>query len=87
MILCATDDDKVELLEPPEASLPGDKVKCKSFDGTSIKEINRKNKIFEQVQVDLRTNSDRIATYRGQPLEVEGKGFIRVQSLKDATIK
>ena len=87
MILCAANEDKVELLEPPEASLPGDRVKCTSFDGEPVKEINRKNKIFEQVQVDLRTNSDCFATYKGHLLQVEGKGFIKVQSLKDASIK
>jgi hypothetical protein len=36
----------------------------------------KKNNIFEMIKPDLKTNENFIATYKGEPIEVAGKGVV-----------
>lgn len=87
MVMCASTPEKVEILVPPENSVPGDRVVCQGFPGDPDPQLNPKKKIFEEVAPDLKTNDERIATYKGVPLEIPGKGFFRSDSLKNVQIK
>ena len=87
MVLCASTPEKVELLVVPESAQIGDRVTVEGFEGQPAAECNTKNKIFDMVQVDLKTNDDLLATYKGTALEIKGKGVIKSPSLKGVPIK
>jgi aminoacyl tRNA synthase complex-interacting multifunctional protein 1 len=88
MVLCATESNTTELLMPPTGACTGDRI---TVDGYCVDdepvEINKKNKIFEKVMIDLRTDENAIATYKQKPLTILGKGFVHCKSLKNAGIK
>lgn len=50
-------------------------------------QMNPKKKIFEQIQPDLNTNAEKVATYKGAPFKVEGKGVVTAPSMKNSGIK
>ncbi|KPP61474.1 hypothetical protein Z043_120425 [Scleropages formosus] len=79
MVMCASTPDKVEILDPPPGAAPGDRVTVQGFPGEPDKELNPKKKVWEQVQPDLRTNDQRVATYKGVAFEVAGKGVCKAQ--------
>ncbi|KAM3623415.1 uncharacterized protein V6R79_010808 [Siganus canaliculatus] len=87
MILCASSPCKVEILDPPSGAAPGDRITFRGFPGEPDKELNPKKKAWEQIQPHLRTDSERIATYKGAAFEVMGKGVCKAQSLSDTEIK
>ncbi|CAH0384858.1 unnamed protein product [Bemisia tabaci] len=86
MLLCANADNKIEVLEPPIGSRPGDRVTVAGYNGTADEVLNPKLKIFEKVSPDLRVNEDGVACYKGTPLEVLGKGFIKTETLRNVSI-
>lgn len=49
--------------------------------------LNPKKKVWETLKPDLRTNGDRVATWKGAPLKIEGKGQIIAPSLPDVQIQ
>jgi aminoacyl tRNA synthase complex-interacting multifunctional protein 1 len=49
--------------------------------------LNPKKKIFETVAPDLKTNSERVATYKGAVFNVPGKGVVTTPSLVGVSIK
>lgn len=63
MVLCASDADKVEFVNPPAGSKPGDKIFFEGFDGTPEKQLNPKKKIFETIQPRFSTNENFEITY------------------------
>jgi methionyl-tRNA synthetase len=71
MVLAANSDDKtkVELVDPPASSTPGTPIKAAGFDGTPDDELNPKQKVFDTVKPDLRSNGERVACYKGTPLK------------------
>ncbi|KAM7156546.1 aminoacyl tRNA synthase complex-interacting multifunctional protein 1 isoform 1-T1 [Molossus nigricans] len=87
MVMCASSPEKVEILAPPTGSVPGDRVTFDAFPGEPDKELNPKKKIWEQIQPDLYTNAECVATYRGAPFEVKGKGVCRAQTMTNSGIK
>lgn len=88
MVMCASSPDKVEIMAPPEGSVPGDLISCDGFTrNPDLPFMNPKKKIFETVAPDLRVGGDLIGTYKGSALFVEGKGPIKSQSLKEVNIK
>lgn len=87
MVLCASTPEKVELLVPPEGAKIGDIVTCGSYEHKPVAEINTKNKIFDLVQPDLKTNDQLIATYKGEALEIKGIGQVKTATLKNVPIK
>lgn len=55
--------------------------------GEPDKELNPKKKVWEQVQPDLRTDGQCIATYKGAAFEVAGKGVCKAQTMSNSGIK
>lgn len=60
---------------------------CSVGPGESDKELNPKKKVWEQVQPDLRTNDQCVATYKGAAFEVAGKGVCKAQTMSNSGIK
>ncbi|XP_069315183.1 aminoacyl tRNA synthase complex-interacting multifunctional protein 1 [Eulemur rufifrons] len=87
MLMCASSPEKIEILAPPDGSVPGDRVTFDAFPGEPDKELNPKKKVWEQIQPDLYTNEERVATYKGAPFEVKGKGVCRAQTMANSGIK
>ncbi|XP_042557555.1 aminoacyl tRNA synthase complex-interacting multifunctional protein 1 [Dipodomys spectabilis] len=87
MVMCASSPEKVEILAPPNGSIPGDRITFDAFTGEPDKELNPKKKIWEQIQPDLYTNNECVATYKGAPFEVKGKGVCRAQTMANSGIK
>ncbi|XP_036372686.1 aminoacyl tRNA synthase complex-interacting multifunctional protein 1a [Megalops cyprinoides] len=87
MVMCASSPDKVEILDPPSGAVPGDRVTFQGFPGEPDKELNPKKKVWEQVQPDLRTNDQCVATYKGAAFEVAGKGICKAQTMSNSGIK
>uniref|UniRef100_A0A3B4Z9W2 Aminoacyl tRNA synthase complex-interacting multifunctional protein 1-like n=1 Tax=Stegastes partitus TaxID=144197 RepID=A0A3B4Z9W2_9TELE len=87
MIMCASSLDKMEILDPPCGAVPGDRVTFQGFPGEPDKELNPKKKVWEQVQPDLRVDSQCVATYKGAAFEVVGKGVCKAQTMSDCEIK
>ncbi|XP_058577726.1 aminoacyl tRNA synthase complex-interacting multifunctional protein 1 isoform X3 [Neofelis nebulosa] len=87
MVMCASSPEKVEILAPPTGSVPGDRIVFDAFPGEPDKELNPKKKIWEQIQPDLCTNDECVATYKGVPFEVKGKGVCRAQTMTNSGIK
>lgn len=57
MVLCGSDESKVEFVEPPAGSKPGDKVFFEGFgDEEPLKQLNPKKKIWEQLQPHFTTD-------------------------------
>ncbi|XP_070804409.1 aminoacyl tRNA synthase complex-interacting multifunctional protein 1 isoform X1 [Pituophis catenifer annectens] len=87
MLMCASTPEKVEIIIPPNGVVPGEKITFEGFSGEPEKELNPKKKIWEQIQPDLQTNDQCIATYKGVPFEVKGKGVCRAPSMANSGIK
>uniref|UniRef100_A0A098LZH0 Small inducible cytokine subfamily E, member 1 (Endothelial monocyte-activating) n=1 Tax=Hypsiglena sp. JMG-2014 TaxID=1550645 RepID=A0A098LZH0_9SAUR len=87
MLMCASTPEKVEIIIPPNGVVPGEKIIFEGFSGEPEKELNPKKKIWEQIQPDLQTNDQCIATYKGVPFEVKGKGVCRAPSMANSGIK
>ena len=63
MVLCASNEEKVEFVNPPAGSKPGDKIFFEGFNGTPEKQLNPKKKIWEAVQPHFSTNENFEVTY------------------------
>nr|XP_010588790.1 aminoacyl tRNA synthase complex-interacting multifunctional protein 1 isoform X1 [Loxodonta africana]XP_010588791.1 aminoacyl tRNA synthase complex-interacting multifunctional protein 1 isoform X1 [Loxodonta africana]XP_023404324.1 aminoacyl tRNA synthase complex-interacting multifunctional protein 1 isoform X1 [Loxodonta africana] len=87
MLMCASSPEKIEILAPPNGSVPGDRITFDAFPGEPDKELNPKKKIWEQIQPDLYTNAECVATYKGAPFEVKGKGVCRAQTMSNSGIR
>jgi len=87
MLMCASTPEKVEIIIPPNGVVPGEKITFDGFSGEPEKELNPKKKIWEQIQPDLQTNDQCIATYKGVPFEVKGKGVCRAPTMANSGIK
>ncbi|XP_056265486.1 aminoacyl tRNA synthase complex-interacting multifunctional protein 1a isoform X2 [Pseudoliparis swirei] len=87
MVMCASSPDKVEILDPPSGAAPGDRVTFQGFPGEPDKELNPKKKVWVQIQPDLCTDGQCVATYKGAAFEVAGKGVCKAQSMSNSSIK
>lgn len=87
MVMCASTPDKVEILVPPPGVVPGDLVDFEGFTRNPDSVLNPKKKIFETVAPDLKTNGEKVATYKGIPFSVKGKGVVTTQTLLNVNIK
>ncbi|KAG7843858.1 hypothetical protein KL941_004340 [Ogataea angusta] len=92
MVLCASEGETVEFINPPEGAKAGDKVFFEGFDGTPEKQLNPKKKIFEQVQPNFSTNDKLEVIYKqeGKPdarlVTKDGK-VCKAASLVGATVR
>lgn len=87
MVMCASSPEKVEILAPPPGSVPGDRVTFEGYPGEPDKQLNPKKKVWEQVQPDLKTDSNKVACYKGVPFTVKGKGVVTSQTMANSAIK
>jgi EMAP domain len=87
MVMCASTPEKIEILLPPPESIPGDEVHVEGYPRVPDPVLNPKKKIFETVAPDLKTNSERVATYKGAVFSVPGKGVVTTPSLVGVSIK
>jgi len=89
MVMCASDkeNNKVELLEPPADSVPGDRIIFDKYPGEPDAQLNPKKKIWEQVSVDLKTDDNKVACYKGDPFRVKDKGVVTAPTLANTIIK
>jgi len=87
MVMCASMPEKVEILLPPPESIPGDAVHVEGYPRVPDPVLNPKKKIFETIAPDLKTNSERVATYKGAVFNVPGKGVVTTPSLVGVNIK
>lgn len=87
MVMCASTPEKVEILDPPSGCQPGDQVHVEGYICNPDPVLNPKHKVFESVAPDLKTDSKKIATYKGIALHVPGKGNVTAPSLTEVQIK
>lgn len=94
MLMAASDasHENVELLEPPEGSVPGERIwfgtedeKEKLPEAASANQIAKK-KIWEQVQPQLATTASRVATLGGTHLMLTSGGSVVSKTLINANI-
>lgn len=89
MLLCASiegDPRKVEPLDPPEGSAPGDRVYVEGFEsGKPDEELKPKKKVFEKLQVDLKISDECVAQWKDKTLMTK-LGQITCKTLKGGNI-
>lgn len=96
MVLCGSNDDKVEFVEPPKDSKAGDKVFFEGFgDEAPMKQLNPKKKIWEQLQPHFTTNDGLEVIFKdeeekGHPVRkltnAKGESF-KVASIANAQVR
>ena len=88
MVLAASNEDhtKVEIVEPSSSCVPGDRIEVEGFDSLPDVQLNPKHKVWEKVQVGLKTNNEGIATYKGNKLQTSSGSICSVISLTNASI-
>lgn len=83
MILCASKDDKVEPLRPPQGSQPGDLV---TIGDLPREPASDKKTPWSKVCNDLKVNSNGQATYKNELIWKTDKGDIKAPTIVDGTI-
>ncbi|XXG60766.1 hypothetical protein AAC387_Pa04g2595 [Persea americana] len=86
MVLVASNDNQVELVDPPESAPIGERVTFPGFSGESDDMLNSKKKVWETVQVGLHTNDEFIACYKNVPFTTSA-GVCKVSSISGGTIR
>ncbi|CAB3244697.1 unnamed protein product [Arctia plantaginis] len=91
MVLCASIDEpkQVEPLLAPEGSKPGDRVVIENYEsGKPDDVLNPKKKVWEKLQIDLKTNEKLLAVWQGNKLISKVNGNpVTTKSIKNAPIK
>lgn len=87
MIMCASEEEKVEILIPPKGSVPGDIVRVEGYEYKPEPNITPKKNIFEVISPHLKVNQGKIATFKGIPWNVGGKGPATTCTIINANIK
>lgn len=88
MVLAASNAEHttVELVTPPEGAQVGERVQFPGFDGEPDDVLNPKKKIWETVQVDLQTNIELVACYKGVAFTTSS-GVCTVSSIANGAIR
>ncbi|XP_048235530.1 probable methionine--tRNA ligase [Ricinus communis] len=88
MVLAASNSDhtKVELVDPPESAVVGERVTFPGFEGESDGVLNPKKKVWETLQVDFQTNTDLVACYKDIPFTTSA-GVCKVASIQSGSIR
>merc|ERR1719382_1908810 len=88
MVLCSKEPKEVEPLGVPEGAAVGDRVTVEGHDSGEPDEVlNPKKKVWEKLAVDLATDGNGLAQWQGNTLEIKGKGYVTVKTVKGAPIK
>ena len=91
MVLCASSDDKVQFIEPPnDDSIIGETI---TF-GDNIPKPNpvsaaqvEKKKIFIACLEHMKTNNDCVATWKGEHVFTTSLGVCKCKSIVDGSIR
>ncbi|XP_022871486.1 probable methionine--tRNA ligase [Olea europaea var. sylvestris] len=88
MVLAASNSDhtKVELVEPPQGAVVGERVTFPGFEGTPDEVLNPKKKVWETLQVDLHSDKELVACYKDVPFTTSA-GVCKVSSVPDGSIR
>ncbi|CAH0389183.1 unnamed protein product [Bemisia tabaci] len=92
MVLCASVDTEgaknVEPLDPPENCTPGERVIVEGYEtGNPDDVLNPKKKVWEKLQVDLKTSAECEAQWQGNILRTKTGGKITCKSMKNSPIR
>jgi len=88
MIMCASSEDRTEVLLPPSGSVAGDLVHVGSHPRLPELQLNPKKKMLESVLPLLRTDAQAVATYDGTARwQVLGKGHVAAPTISHGYIK
>lgn len=87
MVMCASSLEKVELISPPPNSVPGDLVHCEGYNRNPDALLNPKKKIWEAVAPDVKTNDDLQVCFKGAPMYVKEKGYLKAPTQKGVNVK
>uniref|UniRef100_H3CV18 Tyrosine--tRNA ligase n=1 Tax=Tetraodon nigroviridis TaxID=99883 RepID=H3CV18_TETNG len=89
MLLCAATEGeprKVEPLDPPEGSAPGERVFVEGYEmGKPDDKLNPKRKVWEKLQVDLNVSEELTAQWKDKSLMTK-LGRIKCKTLKGGKI-
>lgn len=89
MLLCASiegEPRRVEPLDPPEGSSPGERVFVEGFEeGKPDDKLNPKKKVWEKLQVDLKVSGECVAQWKDKSLMTK-LGQITCKTLKGGNI-
>ena len=77
---------QVELVEPPRSAVIGERVTFPGFEGEPDDVLNPKKKVWETLQVDLRTDSELVALYKDVPFTTTA-GICKVSSISGGSIR
>ncbi|KAI6650737.1 Aminoacyl tRNA synthase complex-interacting multifunctional protein 1-like [Oopsacas minuta] len=90
MVMCASANDEkctTEFIDPPPGCVPGEPI---LFDGYPHKpeiQLHPKKKILDKVLVELNTNGEGVANYKGAAFTVADKGICMAKTLRNTIIK
>ncbi|XP_067943989.1 aminoacyl tRNA synthase complex-interacting multifunctional protein 1-like [Watersipora subatra] len=87
MIMCASTPELVKVIDVPAGSVPGDIITFSDYPGEADKQLNPKKKIWEALVPDLKTNGEGVATYKGSPFTIAGKGVCSAPGCPNFPIK
>lgn len=92
MIAAANDETRVELVEPPKDSQPGEAVFAPGFEyagtGDALLDGRKKDKkLFEETLAEWRTDEQCVACYRKVSMQTARGGLCAVPSLSNAPIR
>jgi aminoacyl tRNA synthase complex-interacting multifunctional protein 1 len=88
MIMCASTPELVEIIVPPEGVTIGERVTVEGYPGVPDDVLNPKKKTWEQIQPELRIDSNGLATYKGALWKIEGKaGVFKAPTLVNSPIR
>ncbi|RKP32825.1 nucleic acid-binding protein [Metschnikowia bicuspidata] len=82
MVLCASNEDTVEFVNPPQGSKRGDKIFFEGYNSEPEKQLNPKKKVWETVQPGFSTNESFEVTYTA-----EGKEPVKLVNAKGELCK
>lgn len=81
------DHTAVEPLIIPDGCAPGDRLTIEGFSGTPDEQLNPKKKVWEKLQVDLKTNANGDAVWKDNFLQTPKGDKVRSSTLKNCPIK
>lgn len=74
------------MVDPPQSAPVGERVTFPGFHGEPDGILNPKKKVWETVQVDLHTDTERVACYKDVPFTTS-VGVCKVTSISGGTIR
>ncbi|XP_076019087.1 aminoacyl tRNA synthase complex-interacting multifunctional protein 1 [Genypterus blacodes] len=87
LLCCSSSDECMELLVPPSGSVPGDRITFHNYPGDPDRELQSKQRVWDQLKSELLVDCKGVANYKGCSFEVKGKGLCRAPTLTNCTIR